>query len=75
MANWWINGNILSDSNEENIAEKPTTKRQPRKAFSIDFSVPLADVFVKVKVRLYYRSLLSDFNSLFLQQDHKQKTE
>lgn len=39
------------DSNEENIAEKPTTKRQPRKAFSIDFSVPLlADVFVQVKI-------------------------
>ena len=48
-----LNVNVLSD-NEEKVAEKPTTKRKPRKTFSIDFSASLpAGAFANVKVSLY----------------------
>ena len=46
--------NVLLDNNDEKTGEKPATKRQPRKAFSIDFSASLpSGAFASVKVRLY----------------------
>lgn len=44
----------LLDDSDEKVTEKATAKRQPRKAFTIDFSAPLsAGSFTKAKVRAY----------------------